>query len=223
MEDNRMKVLVFDTETTGLPTERNASIAATEKWPHIIQISFLLYETDSCRVLSCQDHIVKLDPTTPISEESSKVHGITRSLCTRKGIPIAAAIDDFNAALQSADCVVAHNLLFDKRMVMVESIRLRWRQHFTRNGKGKKEYCTMKNAVELCAIETTNASGEKYLKYPNLTELHQKLFNVAPKGTHDSMADVLICLRCYGMMRHNHDIAKHGCPMLKNLYRLYCV
>ena len=219
-----MKVLVFDTETTGLPTERNPSIADTHKWPHVIQISFVLYETTTCKVLSCQDHIVKLDPSTPISEESAKVYGITRSLCTRKGVPISHAISDFNNALMAADCVVGHNLSFDKRMVMVESIRLRWRQFFTRSGKGKKEYCTMKNGVELCAIETTNSTtGEKYMKYPNLSELHHKLFGVLPKGTHDSMADVLICLRCYGMMRHNHDIAKHGCPVLKNLYRLYCV
>ena len=32
-----MKVLVFDTETSGLPTEKNASIYKTNVWPHIVQ------------------------------------------------------------------------------------------------------------------------------------------------------------------------------------------
>jgi len=35
-----MKILVFDTETTGLP-ERSSSIKETDKWPYIIQISYI--------------------------------------------------------------------------------------------------------------------------------------------------------------------------------------
>ena len=45
-----MKVLVFDTETTGLPTERNASIMDLEKWPHILQLSYVVYDTDEKKI-----------------------------------------------------------------------------------------------------------------------------------------------------------------------------
>ena len=38
-----MKILVFDTESTGLP-EKDASIYDFDKWPHIIQISAILYD-----------------------------------------------------------------------------------------------------------------------------------------------------------------------------------
>ena len=38
-----MKVLVFDTETTGLPKGKNPSIYKTELWPHIIQLSYIVY------------------------------------------------------------------------------------------------------------------------------------------------------------------------------------
>ena len=41
-----MKVLVFDTETTGLPTERNASISDLKAWPYIVQLSYILYDVD---------------------------------------------------------------------------------------------------------------------------------------------------------------------------------
>ena len=34
-------ILVFDTETTGLPKGKNPSIYKTELWPHIIQLSYL--------------------------------------------------------------------------------------------------------------------------------------------------------------------------------------
>ena len=40
-----MYVLTFDTETTGLPKSRNASIEDSEQWPHIVQFSFLGYKT----------------------------------------------------------------------------------------------------------------------------------------------------------------------------------
>ena len=40
-----MLILVFDTETTGLPTERNASIFDNDKWPYIVQLSYIIYDT----------------------------------------------------------------------------------------------------------------------------------------------------------------------------------
>ena len=218
-----MKVLIFDTETTGLPLGRNPSITELEKWPHIIQLSFILYESDDVSMILCEDHIIKLDKTVNISEGSVRIHGITRSQSTRKGIPLEEAMNAFNNALNMADCVVGHNISFDKRMIMAESNRLNISQYFTNgNGRGIKEYCTMKNSIKLCAIETTNKYGTTYFKYPKLQELHVKLFGNIPNGTHDSMRDVLICLRCYAMMVHSDDISKKGSYRLRSLYRRYC-
>ena len=60
-----------------------------------------------------------------------------------------------------------------------------------------------------------------YYKYPTLSELHEKLFGFVPKGTHDSMADVLICLRSYMLMFGKIDIAKSNRPFGR-IYQLYC-
>jgi DNA polymerase III epsilon subunit-like protein len=218
-----MRVLVFDTETTGLPEGRNPSITHSDKWPHIVQLSYLMYDTEKVQILTCHDHVVAIPEDVAISEESQNIHGITKSMCRRKGVPIEYALDDFNDCLQQCDRVVGHNLSFDKRMIMVESIRLKRRQYFTRDGRGKMEYCTMKNSTNICAIETVSATGDIYYKYPTLEELHHILFNSRPKGMHDSMADVLICLRCYGQVVHDHDITKEGCRRIKQLYKLYCV
>ena len=148
-----MKILIFDTETTGLPEGRNPSIMDVAKWPHIIQLSFILYDAFDIKMITCQDHIIKLDKSVIISDESIKVHGITRSQTMRKGIPLAEAVEQFNVALQSADWVVGHNISFDKRMIMVESKRLKIPQYFTSSsGHGIKEYCTMKQSVDLCKI-----------------------------------------------------------------------
>ena len=218
-----MKVLVFDTETTGLPTERNPSVKDVDKWPHIIQLSFILYDTETIDIITCVDHIIRLDQSVYISPESINVHGITRSQSMRKGISLRDALNDFNTALKQADWVVGHNISFDKRMIMAESNRLGIPQYFTYgNGTGVKEYCTMLNAIELCKIEAISRTGRSYYKYPRLHEVHEYLFETMPTGLHDSMGDVLICLRCYGVMHHGHDIAKNGSTKLRNLYKMYC-
>ena len=54
-----MKVLVFDTETTGLP-EKGASIYDNNKWPHIIQLSYILYDLSTNLVL-IKDNYIKID------------------------------------------------------------------------------------------------------------------------------------------------------------------
>ena len=41
-----MKIVVFDTETSGLPKEKNASIYETDKWPYILQLSFIIYDIE---------------------------------------------------------------------------------------------------------------------------------------------------------------------------------
>ena len=74
------------------------------------------------------------------------------------------------------------------------------------NQDSKEIYCTMKKTVELCNIKTTSKYGKEYVKFPKLNELHMKLFNSPPRNLHNSLNDVLICLRCYYMLEHKVDI-----------------
>ena len=218
-----MKVLVFDTETTGLPTDRNASILDTKKWPYIVQLSYILYDTTTKTIISCSDNIIKVPDDVEISKESTSIHHITRDLCNEKGISIQEAIDKFNECLLKCNIVIGHNISFDKRMMMVECIRNKKTQYFTTKGVRKSEYCTMKNTVDICKIPVINKDGEQYFKYPKLSELHDNLFNVIPEGLHNAMADVLICLRCYVYMIHKHDITIDSCELLIDMYNIYCL
>jgi DNA polymerase III epsilon subunit-like protein len=218
-----MKVLVVDTETTGLPEKGNPSIfSESDKWPSIIQLSFILYDTEKNKMITCQDHIIKVPNHVTITPESEKIHGISRSISQRKGVSVSQALSDFYEAFVSADMVIGHNISFDKRMIMVETVRNKELTDYNKSWVKKREYCTMKNSVNVCRIEVVNKHGEKYFKYPTLTQLHQYLFRSIPNGTHDAMADVLICLRCYEMVHEEKDICRVGCTSTRNLYRLYC-
>ena len=64
-----MKVLVFDTETTGL-IPKKTSVFDTTKWPYVVQLSYILYDTESNSSILCKDYVIK----NMYFESGSKVH-----------------------------------------------------------------------------------------------------------------------------------------------------
>ena len=146
-----MKILVFDTETTGLP-EKNVSIYEHNKWPYIIQLSYIFYDISN-NISVIKDNYIKIREDIQISQDSYEKHCISRDTINTKGINIRNALHDFNRFLNISDLVIGHNISFDKRMIFVECIRNRIQQKFTTydssNKISKPEFCTMKNTVDL--------------------------------------------------------------------------
>jgi len=199
-----MRVLVFDTETSGLPTEKNPSIYETQKWPYIIQLSFIVYNLDTNILETLVNDYIKINNNVIISEESTKIHNITREM-TEKGISITDALIKFKNYANRCDILVAHNISFDKQMLYVEGIR----NNIKINIMSKTLFCTMKNSVEMCKIEKIDSNGEKFFKYPSLTELYYYLFKINPKNTHNALNDILLCLRCFCKIKYDIDITKN--------------
>jgi len=191
-----MRVIVLDTETTGVP-QKGASIYETEKYPYIIQISWAIYDDEEKRVIEEKDYIISLSKNVEITQESINIHGITREISEMKGVSIREALFDLNVAFRSCNMMVAHNLSFDKRMVIVESKRNRIYINFP-----EKEYCTMKNSVNVCKIPIVLANGDNVYKFPKLVELYKYLYNTdeTPENMHNSMVDVNICMKCYAAL-----------------------
>lgn len=216
-----MKVLIFDTETTGLPQSYNTPLHETSKWPHILQLSFILYNHESKQVEDYIDHIIKIGDNVIISPESMAIHKITYDDCRTKGIPIEQALSAFEESFKNADILIGHNIMFDKQMLTVEMNRNQIPNLFhTNRTKFVSEYCTMKHTTNLCAIQIKNKkTGRTYNKYPKLSELHEYLFQTTPVGTHNAMTDVLICLRCYIKLEYDTDLAidPHTQPALRSL------
>lgn len=196
-----MKVLVFDTETTGLPVERNGSIYNSFNWPYIIQLSYMIYDSETNALIGLEDDYIDIPTNVMIDPESVKIHNITSDKL-RNGINIVQALEKFNRHAEKVDLLVGHNVSFDKRMLMVEGVRNKIRVNIT------DTYCTMKNSINLCKIETTSRSGEKYFKYPKLSELYMTLFETEPKNTHNALVDILICLRCFCKMELKMDVSE---------------
>jgi len=211
-----MKVLTFDVETTGL-LPKNAS--SLEECPHIVQLSFAVYDTDHRIVIHKYDSYITLDDKAVYNEQAEKVTGISRLLLKRKGKDILVPIQKLHAAYTYCDIVVGHNLDFDKKMVLIEMKRneerfktkypeaLRLFDPEYEKAKNLQTYCTMKNGVNICNIEMPSQYPDKKprKKWPKLIELNNVLFPDANvSGLHNSMVDVLVCLKCYIKMKHNY-------------------
>jgi DNA polymerase III epsilon subunit-like protein len=206
-----MRVLVFDTETTGLPKTKLMTKEVLPLWPYIVQFSYLIYDTSENAIVKIRDSIVKIPPTIEISKECTGIHGITNDHCSSQGIPLNELLHDFSFDFQKVDLVVAHNLSFDLNMVKVELMRIiqSFQGSITRERslfitllkmlqESNKYYCTMKESIDLCNIKAISKKGNKeFVKFPKLVELHEKLFYSTPKNLHNSLNDVLVCLRCY--------------------------
>ena len=209
-----MRILVFDTETTGLPKSKIISPETLPLWPHIVQFSYVIYDTEVNDIVETSDSIVKINDDVFIPEEVIKIHGITNEISKNNGINIIFVLHNFFGHLKTVDLLVGHNISFDINMVKVELNRLivengtsiihRWNLDLLTNFENI--YCTMKESIELCNIQLVNRFGKPYLKFPKLLELHTKLFETTPHNLHNSFNDILVTLRCFMKLKYNIDL-----------------
>ena len=215
----KMRVLVFDTETTGLPSSKIINPDTLKFWPHIVQFSYVIYDTEINDIVESCDTIVKVNDDIIISDESIKLHGITNEI-SKSGTPIDRILNDFFYHFRNVDLLVGHNVSFDINMVKVELLRFiyainpkispiemkahKYNLHFLTNFKNI--CCTLQESIDFCAIKAIDKFGKEYNKYPKLIELHQKLFESSPNNLHNSFNDILVTLRCFMKLKHNTDL-----------------
>ena len=212
-----MRVLVFDTETTGLPETKIINPDTLKLWPHIVEFSYIIYDTDENDIVESFDTIVKINEDIDISKESITLHGITNKISTKDGRDIDVVLNNFFHQLQNVDLLVGHNVSFDINMVTVELLRLIYDDNIEEEKMDHKQnlhfltnfkfiYCTLKESIVLCNIKSVNKFGKEYVKFPRLIELHEKLFETTPNKLHNSFNDILVTLRCFMKLKFDVDI-----------------
>lgn len=228
-----MKILVFDTETTGLPKTKFISPSTLDQWPYIVQFSFIIYDSSLNDIVESNDDIIKLPENVLIPEESTKIHNITNELSQKSGLQINEILNVFFDHLRRVDRLVGHNIEFDLNMIKVEISRIinenqvtpeqlklyKYNLHFLNNYKNIS--CTLKDSIKFCNIQAINKSGKPYLKYPKLIELHDKLFNETPKNLHNSFNDILVTLRCFMKLKYGIDLIDNCMAFKKYSKQIY--
>jgi len=203
-----------------------------KNYPYAIQLSYILYDnlTNKAKI---KNDIIRLPEGIEITPESLSIHNIslnitqekTRKVKSRKtrkinydyNFTIDKVLSSFMKDFNKADIIVSHNVQFDKNMLLVEMDRLRnkkdtkyniFNQYINDIYYSTKFFCTAKAGCYVWNKIGINRFGENYLKTPKLSVLYQTLFGFQPNENilHNALYDVVICMRCFYMIRYNVDI-----------------
>jgi len=175
-----MKLLLFDTETTGLPKSREPAAKGPNNWPHLVSIAWIVMEND---VIIDQKYFI-IQPEWEIPEESIKIHGITQENAIALGLPLRSVLTMFLS--EKCDLLVAHNMNFDFN-VLVNAIL--WDSKLPYPVL-PKTFCTMESSRSICKFSFGN--GRSGFKSPKLSELYRFILRKDPIQTnlHNSLYDV---------------------------------
>lgn len=200
-----MKILFFDTETTGLPLDYDEPYTNVKNWPRLVQLSWILEDTETNEVT---EHDFIIEPVGFIIPfAATKIHHITQGFAERNGKPIKEVLLKFDLDLLQADLLVGHNIEFDINIVAAEFYRLK-KDNRGVVGTGTihqiikhllsiPEFCTMKKGTDFTKIEVPYK--DEY-KWPKLAELYRYFFGLDFKGAHNSLDDIRATRECFWQM-----------------------
>jgi DNA polymerase III epsilon subunit-like protein len=183
-----MRILFFDTETTGLPVNWDAPVDDLNNWPRLVQLAWQVYDQHH-NLIEEKDFIIKPNGFS-IPSDATNIHKISNEKANELGDDLCKVLALFYKSVEQAKLLVAHNYNYDYSIMGSE---------FLRNGFGnilrnKEHICTMKSTVELCKIPGYNG-----FKWPKIEELYSFLFKPTfMEGlAHNALYDTLITAECF--------------------------
>ena len=172
------KIIVFDTETTGLLKPSPADITMQ---PYITEIYAVKLDEDF-NILDEFESYIKIP--VPVPDFITKITGISDA--TLRNAPLFEEIaENLKEFFEDATETVAHNHAFDKAMVLNQIIRA-----------GYKFFAWP--VTETCTVQATMAYEQRRL---NLQRLHEILLGKGFKDAHRAKSDVHALVRIYHQLR----------------------
>ncbi|MCX8490159.1 MAG: DNA polymerase III subunit alpha, partial [Cyclobacteriaceae bacterium] len=188
--------LIFDTETTGLPRNKNAPLADFENWPRLVQLAWQLHDGKG-KLLSQQNFIIKPEGFD-IPFKAEQIHGISTSRAIEEGYDLKSVLTHFSSDVEKTEILVGHNIEFDISIIGAELLRsLLSTERFL----SLQKVDTGLSSIEFCQL--TGGVGGK-LKMPRLSELYEKLFGENFQDAHDAAYDVDATAKAFfGLLERN--------------------
>lgn len=196
-------VLVFDTETTGIPEYSKPSEDPCQ--PHLTEIAALLY-TNGGVLIDAFTALIKPDGWV-IPDDVAAMNGITTSLAELEGISESDAVMGFMNLHSHADVRVAHNCSFDDRIMRI-ALKRYVGDEAADAFKAEPKQCTALLSKPLCKLEATEkmkkTNFKNSFKTPNLAEALAFFTGDVITEAHRAMADAKACARVYFAIKGIH-------------------
>ncbi len=173
--------LVFDCSAAGRPKNWKAYPTDTFSWPRLIHLAWILFD-DKYKKIESGNDIVSLE-NYELTPEIEKFSHVTQARAEEEGKPLKEVLSNFSKAVDKAEVVFAHNLRFNENVVLAEFHRMNMPQRLSVS----ESYCIMQESTYFCKIV---GKGGK-LKWPTLSELHQRVFGKPYSNPNDAFHDTI--------------------------------
>lgn len=185
------RVVIFDTETTGLPKLRRISaMDKKDNWPDLVSICWTVDEGTP----RTHYHVIRPMGWT-IAEEAAKIHGITTE-AAMGGDDMREVLTKFREDIRGADRIVAHNLDFDKNVIL-NAFLWRLKEPVT-FWPDKADFCTAEMTKNVLKLPSKFPKPHDLYKIPSLNELYEFTFKEpAPPNDHSAERDVDVLQKIY--------------------------
>ena len=192
MNNNRMKIVIFDTETTGLPKSLEPADKSPNNWPHLVSISWVVLENTLTHAISKQRSYIIKPQNWTIPEDSIKIHKITNEIAMKEGLSLKDVMEEFIA--ENPTHLIAHHMEFDLN-VLIHAIKWDLGLDIYKKLHGCNLFCTMHISRPYCLLPT---KYKNIYKSPKLQELYEFIFKRSPntKKLHGSLYDTTILVEC---------------------------
>lgn len=187
----QLKVLAFDTETTGMIKVLKPRL---DEIPEMTQLGAVLFDTNQKPVMEFSTLLSHSNIVVPKTEFFIN-NGMSTERCREYGVPPDVALLYFSKMANYADCLVAHNTWFDWHIVNAA-----FERYLVPGGhvgmRSMTKYCTMLTLQPHLKIPDTYRPGE--LKTPSLKESFEKMVNPAGfKGAHNALIDAKVAAKLF--------------------------
>jgi DNA polymerase III subunit epsilon len=175
----------IDTETTGLPKKRQNAEIEAGIWPDIVSIAWIVTDDAGTVIRSCYFIVKPMDWI--ISEESTRIHKIDHKTAVDYGTSLEKVAELFISELAGTSCIVAHNMNFDRNVIMNA---VKWKLSLNVDTLFNKTFCTMEAGKTITNLPKN--------RYPSLSVLYTHLFGSVPDILlHNALNDALLCMKIY--------------------------
>ena len=182
---SELDLMIFDTETTGIPIWKEPS--GGDNQPHIVEVAAVIVNPFTEEVKGELELIVAPDGWE-IPDEVAAIHGLTTELATENGLPETEVLQlflDFWGGRKR----IAFNTTFDNRIVRIATKRF---------CDGDTIDFWKAGSYECAMIGSRKVMGGKQ---PKLSEAYEYFTGKPLEEAHSAMADVKATIEVYFKMK----------------------
>lgn len=184
-----MKLVCFDTETTGLDVQKD----------HIIQLSLVKVDTENWQIDAQRDWYILPDVPFTIPAEAEAVHHISKAFLQEHGVSLRSIYDDLIAFTDGCDMLSYNGNGYDAPILHYNLKRYGLSFDFAHR--------TWYDALILERIHTAGmtdpVTGERV--HNNLTAAYTRYYGHPFEGAHNSLDDVFATIEVF-----KAQVAAHG-------------